>query len=1080
MPKQIKIGFDRTISPKVDSLAPLYDVTGLPLKNENGDPIYTQEKSDLSNFYFSDKSLSVHNNNDEKDPIKVIEQFPETSQVSSSLLGIPRSEELLGLFSDVSTYGFNSNIWESFTFSSGASGPNEWIFRKNKNYGARRSVTVNEISDEQALALNAFPVSYGFPYGKEFENQGTYNPTLYPLYVNFFSLGRYFYDFYEPKNKAFADENFLPDVGYIDGNRNVIYRNDVYSYDEIFAEIEKWTVTWVKLKNGTLFDYNKQKIVFPESIGYTAENTRPGYSSNASYYGQITSKKAFRYQPGRISGFTFGLRCSLDQASLNNIIEWGCANATDQYVFQVRGPNFSIVRRSTVPLPEQNLLDMGLTSANQKEIYSSGGFGVTKYDPLTGLPEPPIRLYETVITRDYFNNDSLDGNGPSGYILNIENVTMYKIEFSWYGAIGAKFYAYIPVGNSEARWVLLHTLVIENKIGKPCLNDPYFKFKYSLSINDTANLISPQFVYKYGASYYIDGRDEGTSASYSVTSEPVLASPLYTKSLLGLTTKDAIKNRDGIKILNKKDVIPENISITTDKPVRVDVIDCEGCPGFGHHYSQSLHNGKNLTSTEANFTFSTNGKSITYTDGSEFTEQDIDKKLIGSGIYSTYIDSLTNQNKTAIIKRKLKVRNDPPTATTEDTYESTVGVIANGVETSVKGNSFNLRLSGYSSIAACDIALTKPNIEINFLNPFAKDGGSFADFYIGITNKTPTIRPLDGKLLFDNVEYDPQNVVKAEWSNLGVNQNIKGFEYIESYNRYGQAMEIDPAINSPQGVDSGKCSKLYVSVSEIKINCTTATQTPSGVSGNYLVFDQNSIFSTLTGLLDGEIGIESNGSYVNSGTKFAEDRASLLGNITPKYYIKVNNNGLAGKTQIIFRVVRLYSKYINTTKVFSFDVYPLYVVVGMRDYAKINNITVEEYDDINKFSYTPKWLVDSESSIEVVDSGAGSEGLNQTNGLFINGGFASETQPGTNFTEIDRLSAAYVDKQLQQPLRPGEIRTTFFLGENETKQFNLNYMFGQDRYVLTPGLFNTRATFFTAKALEDSSETEITLNYKEQ
>ena len=59
---------------------------------------------------------------------------------------------------------------------------------------------------------------------------------------------------------------------------------------------------------------------------------------------------------------------------------------------------------------------------------------------------------------------------------------MYKIEFSWYGAIGAKFYAYVPVGNGEARWVLMHTFVIENGLGKPVLNNPDFKLSTLLLV----------------------------------------------------------------------------------------------------------------------------------------------------------------------------------------------------------------------------------------------------------------------------------------------------------------------------------------------------------------------------------------------------------------------------------------------------------------------------------------------------------------------------------------------------------------------------------------------------------------------
>ena len=92
---------------------------------------------------------------------------------------------------------------------------------------------------------------------------------------------------------------------------------------------------------------------------------------------------------------------------------------------------------------------------------------------------------------------------------------MWKIEFSWYGAVGAKFYAYIPVGNGEARWVLVHTIVIENKLFKACLEDAFFRMKYQLTLRNRENSSRRQFIYKYGSSVYIDGGDEGTKKQFS-------------------------------------------------------------------------------------------------------------------------------------------------------------------------------------------------------------------------------------------------------------------------------------------------------------------------------------------------------------------------------------------------------------------------------------------------------------------------------------------------------------------------------------------------------------------------------------
>ena len=96
---------------------------------------------------------------------------------------------------------------------------------------------------------------------------------------------------------------------------------------------------------------------------------------------------------------------------------------------------------------------------------------------------------------------------------------MYKIEFGWYGAIGAQFYAYVPVDNDECRWVLLHRITIENGIDRPCLENPNFRFKYLVNVQNTDKMYEPVYLYKYGASYYTDGGDEGTSIISNGASE---------------------------------------------------------------------------------------------------------------------------------------------------------------------------------------------------------------------------------------------------------------------------------------------------------------------------------------------------------------------------------------------------------------------------------------------------------------------------------------------------------------------------------------------------------------------------------
>ena len=78
-----------------------------------------------------------------------------------------------------------------------------------------------------------------------------------------------------------------------------------------------------------------------------------------------------RYQPGRISGFTFGLRSSTEPVS-GIALEWGIANATDQYVFKIYAGQLSIVRRSTVPLSTEVLVRNGLDPSELISVGDSG------------------------------------------------------------------------------------------------------------------------------------------------------------------------------------------------------------------------------------------------------------------------------------------------------------------------------------------------------------------------------------------------------------------------------------------------------------------------------------------------------------------------------------------------------------------------------------------------------------------------------------------------------------------------------------------------------------------------------------
>ena len=165
-------------------------------------------------------------------------------------------------------------------------------------------------------------------------------------------------------------------------------------------------------------------------------------------------------------------------------------------------------------------------------------------DGRTTLTNPPAkqRVYSDVATGE--SGTARPGevytiNGTTQYTESLYNfdftkVTMLKIEFSWYGAVGALFLAYVPVENGEARWVRVHHLRASNQyknasLGNATLPITYTTYgggdQYSLGDGDDANFVDRGYgsdshsIVKYGASYYIDGGDRGTVRLYSHNNE---------------------------------------------------------------------------------------------------------------------------------------------------------------------------------------------------------------------------------------------------------------------------------------------------------------------------------------------------------------------------------------------------------------------------------------------------------------------------------------------------------------------------------------------------------------------------------
>ena len=1110
MPKQIKLGLDKVPAPVTKQFTQLIDIEGNLLYDAAGNPVVTEDEAVLGSFARSDAATSIFSNNYNNSPVVTVpveEQFSGESEVSNSLLGVPRAEEQLSLFADVSTYGLDEENWNYYTFSN-ANYPPEWYSKENPIFGRRFNPKFYEESTEQALVISTYPSQYNFP-GSTIASRQTEASDSLKRYMNFIAMGKYLYTIFLPYNRVFAERNFLnTDIKIVSSgeaeidvtststfNTNGLFFSGDNTFFDVeygsdlqgsFDQIERWTVLFDRIVSGdaafpTLTGQPEPDFtldpIYPFIRSFLSSKAQPGGNSSATKFVILESKKTFRYQPGRASGFTFGVRQETDPASNVNTIEWGCSNDTDEYMFQLVGSRFNIVRRSVIKLPDDLLLRQGLDPTDQS---------ATPIEPKgTTVREA---MWETIIPRTKFNGDSLLGNGPSGYILSFEDVTMYKIEFSWYGAIGAKFYAYVPSGNGDARWVLIHRLVIENGLGKPILKNPDFKFKYLVYTEDNATMKKPVALYKYGSSYYVDGGDEGTIRLATTTVDSKQVDKARTP-ILGILPKQKIFNSDGEGLTNFKKAYPSTMSISSDIDMRIDMEEINGSPdGVHYNFSTSLHNGVHALSRTLTFGFvGTGGNQLDILNGDALNVEDDNAHIIADGIYNAYVDyDFASDHQSTNIRRR------------DGSQNLQIDSIAKGlksdgtvIDASVAGTQFTGKLSNYHAIAASTVPIYSNNFKVHFLNPSAKDGSyrHFADFAISITSKEPYVDSTDNnKLKFEaddgsRAPYSLYDEIFQEYSSEGA-----AIEYTTKADRYewdpgySDMFMVDSRIPSPSGEDSGYVSAVKGEVRVVDYPVSSIDAGTGAFSGQWKITFTGGAPAEGLFTLDGsgsilaqstEIGVGSVGLDIYYTTVPALDSNGI-------YFAYVDgdptDSGNRTVTAIQTKTVSITHDWqldpdlngdnFTSSKAVKFNAQPLYLVIALKDNAKVNNIIVEEFTPDSVRTHTPKFIKGDEApNLSVVGSGSSSDILSPA-----------------AFQSVDRLSSVRFDDQCLNPLRPGTKIYSLFLQGGVPEKFDLSNIFNRDRKGLARGLLNNKAIYLTASAVDGTSvgNVEATLTVKEQ
>ena len=152
------------------------------------------------------------------------------------------------------------------------------------------------------------------------------------------------------------------------------------------------------------------------------------------------------------------------------------------------------------------------------QLNGEAGNKVRWSDVSTATVDPAVTGVKRPGDTVFVNNQELTTN--SAYDVDFSKVTMWKIDFSWYGAVGALFLCYVPVSNGEARWVRVHHMRASNQLDVASLGNATLPITYLTHSGLSSGLPDGKStLVKYGASYYIDGGDKGTVKLLSKSSD---------------------------------------------------------------------------------------------------------------------------------------------------------------------------------------------------------------------------------------------------------------------------------------------------------------------------------------------------------------------------------------------------------------------------------------------------------------------------------------------------------------------------------------------------------------------------------
>jgi hypothetical protein len=449
----------------------------------------------------AEKSLPVVIASDQE-AVPVVVQNQQISEVSLSLLGIPRAETALGIFADVTTYDINPNEWQSE-----GGGSTTHIASES---AARMTVGTAVTNNYQILSSKRF-----FRY-----QPGRVSAATFGTRVNITT------DFTDIKKFGAFDKR-----------------------DGYYIEVQGGGQTSITDKETNCYCVRRTSALESNEPGIRTANVSDGDRGTAG-----TDLVIVR------AGLTYIHAALFDRSLLgagNNI----GGNASSNGAVTVSASFLTVPNdyRYTYEyrVPRKFFSHDRLDGENRTQYYSDRTPGRSSFTvSISGTAGSPIVSYgnSTALTTE--EGDIV--TRQSVWSIDFSKVTMFKVEYSWYGAVGGHFLAYVPDATTagEARWVRMHHIRASNQLTSPSLANPTLPISYLVQKSTSGNENS---LYKYGASYYIDGGDKGTIVARSQSNTADRSVTTGGTMLLALRTKNAINS-----VRNRMQVYPTRLGIGSD------------------------------------------------------------------------------------------------------------------------------------------------------------------------------------------------------------------------------------------------------------------------------------------------------------------------------------------------------------------------------------------------------------------------------------------------------------------------------------------------------------------------------------